>query len=180
MKLLSLFITIFLLVSCAEVAVIPSVKVEGDSIPVISKTETTSESRFEIVRELPYFKEMVRVADCVINLKEFQNEISGIKSFGNTKDNGEQVKNKMLLPNKAKIRSYYYWRKTVIAYSVRDEVYFNTKNKNRSIKENVKTAIHERFHVLGYKHVSKYNIGRDVDNAYVIGKLSEKYVGVCQ
>lgn len=178
------FLILFLLISCSGV----QLKSEPNEIkPELLEVKSAQvainpiESRFEIVRELPYFKEVVKVADCVMNLKDFQDEISKIESFGNTKETGEQVKNTMLLPIKAKLRYYKNpnpWS-SVTAYTVKDEVYFNSR-KTRSLASNVNTAIHERIHVLGYKHVSSKNIGRDIDNAYMIGNMAEKYVGKCK
>lgn len=174
----------FAVVSCSGVqsgVATQSAPESGLKPQVISKVHIDPiESRFEIVRELPYFKEMVKVADCVTNLKEFQDEVSSLEKFGNTTDSGKQILEKMLMPTKAKIRHYRPWnfKSSVTAYTVGEEVYFNSRMK-RLLKDNVNTAIHERLHVLGYKHVSKYNVGRDKDNAYIIGNLSEKYVERC-
>jgi hypothetical protein len=175
------FLILFLSISCSQAPIKTELlEVKPAQAIELEKLEIALiESRFEIVRELPYFKEVIKVADCVINLKEFQDEIAKIESFGNTKESGEQVKNTMLLPVKAKLRYYWYFKKSVIAKTIKDEVYINTKSNPRKLADMVNTFIHERLHVLGYKHVSKWNIGRDKDNAYVIGDLSEKYVEQC-
>ena len=171
----------FILVSCSgvEKVALPPV-VEQVFIPVNMVDAPMIESKFEVVKELPYFKEAVKLADCVYNLKEFQDEVAAIKSFGNTRDNGAKVVEKMLSPKKGMLRHYKASPK-VIAYTVKDEIYFNSNASNkRTIEDNVNTLIHERLHVLGYRHISRFNIGRSRDNAYKIGKISEKYVGKCK
>ena len=74
------------------------------------------------------FKLFCRGSTCVLKNKEFQDEVKSIKSFTSTKDNGEQVINKISNSNK-RIAIRTYWTKSpwssTIAYRVNNDVYYN-------------------------------------------------------
>lgn len=141
-----------------------------------------ADSRFELKSTLYYLPEVIKVADCVMELKEFQSEIRSIKSFSSSGDNGFQVAEKMLSPRKAVVRHYFKLSRLTTAMTVNGEIYINRyKRMNpRSLSKMVNTAMHERFHVLDYGHDGNSYKNNQNSVPYKVGDISEKYVQQCK
>lgn len=140
-----------------------------------------AQSRFELKSSLYYLPEVIKVTDCVIELKEFQDEVRAIKSFTSSKENGAQVVEKILSPKKAVIRHYLKLSAKVTAKTVSGEVYWNRYKKinPRPLPKMVNTGMHERLHVLGYNHDgNKARINQE-SVPYKVGDIAEKYVKKC-
>lgn len=139
-----------------------------------------ADSRFELKSSLNYLPEVIRIADCVTNLKSFQDEVGSIEKFTSSNDNGTLVVSKMMTSKKAIVRHYTKRASKVTAKTVGDEVYFNRKMNPRALTSMVNTAIHERLHVLGYHHKGNYPKKNKESVPYKVGDISEKYIQQCK
>ena len=124
-----------------------------------------------------------KIANCVIENKDFQKELKSKEKFDYSEKNGSQVLSD-LLKGDCNIRTYrtrWPWSKVnATTYSSdKKNLYLNTR-KNRSIKNWVNTVIHECLHLVDYSHGSNNSSGKDNSVNYWVGKLSEKYYEVCK
>ena len=168
-----------LVVSCASPVKNKKVP-KPQSFSVASQTEA-----FVANSSLPWMHELVVVANCITNNKDFLAEVSQVESFTHSDHTGKQVAESILQDKQAVARTYSKKFTRAAAYRIpnTNKIYINTKkfsSKTRPYKV-TPTLMHERMHLLDYKHKgnrrNEYNNLQSVP--YVVGKISEKYVEVC-
>ena len=177
-----------LMFSCATKKV-TTPREPAEPTPVETEIETpvdSSTSKFVYNGTRIWTKDLVEVANCVIQKPEVRQALKDIDSFDWTDDNGEVVAAKLLTGPVSELKHYtsnwwaYRARKLsptkapVISYTVRDSdnIWFNSRVNPRGMESMVRTVCHEYAHVLGYGHGSNgpHTTGVPNDLAEICGK----------
>jgi len=165
---------LFLTISC-------NTKTIPDSKPVVENVYTGS--FYKVESTLNWIKEAVRITDCVTVQKDFHAEILSVQNFEHYEGENQAIVDSLLSEKVAVIGSYS--KKFTKARAYRDvgtnKIWLNRSKIFKADKDLINTNIHERLHVLGYKHKgnsrNKYNNINSVP--YKVGSLSEKYYKRC-
>lgn len=135
-------------------------------------------SYYEHKTTLTWIKEAADFSGCVVNDKEFMKEIISLSYSHYDGDSKEIVKS--LLSNTKAVVSSYYKNRPVMAYRVvgTNQIYFNRAKKHiGDTCSRVNTSVHERLHVLGYKHKgNKKNRYNNINSVpYKVGNIAQKH-----
>lgn len=127
-------------------------------------------------------------ANCVLGLKEFQDEVKAIESFDYSNDNGKEVLEK-LLSGSCTVSTYitkWYspYKCSVLATTYtgdKEKFYINIRScvYPRKEKSLLNTFFHECLHLLKYSHGDDSPAGKDNSVNYKIGSVAEKYYNNC-
>jgi hypothetical protein len=170
-----LLLSALLLTSCATKL---PLKEDLKPIEIVGK-----ENIFNHRSSLSWVKELSKVANCTVNLKSFQDELSTIERFDYSDDNGKQVLSKLLSDAKT-ITTYKTknpWSSAMATtYSAdKDNMYLNTRKNPREYKFMVNTVCHEKLHLNGYSHGNNSSVGKENTVNYFVGSLCEKHSKGC-
>lgn len=173
-----LIFSLLCFVSCAS----GSERLNTNNSPLISITE---KNVFKVKSSLSWMKDLGEKANCVNFNKDFLKEVSLIESFTHSDHTGVEVVEALTSSTIAVARTYSKRFTRAAAYRVpgTNEIYINLKklSKRSRAKQVIPTLIHERLHVLGYKHKgnrrAKYNNLESVP--YKVSRISKKYISKC-
>lgn len=125
----------------------------------------------------------VKISDCVIYLDSFRDELVKIEAFTHSDKNGVEVYESLLSDKKAVVSSYYKKFTYAAAYRVPNTstIYINLA-KSSTYKSLTIALIHERLHVLDYKHQGNKRNKYDNINSvpYRVSVIAGKYVDECK
>lgn len=152
---------------------IPSVQVEAPSSPVPFHTEINYQ----------WAKDLVKVANCLINKQEFINAIESIDKFDYSDKNGKTVI-ELMKGAKCGIRVYTTknpWSSAIATTYASDKeyLYLNLRKNPRAMGAMVNTAIHECSHIAGFSHGDNSPVGKENSVPYLIGRKAEELVHLC-
>ena len=131
---------------------------------------------------LKWIKNVVTVANCIANNKNFLNKVESIQEFDFSKDNGLDVRIMLNVKKNVYLKSKWYFSKKVKAWTNKNSnfIFYNTRSNPRAINAMINTAFHERLHFLGYEHGNNYNQDKKKKSVnHGVGILAESYVNVC-
>jgi hypothetical protein len=128
-----------------------------------------------------------KVAECVLENKEFLKEVGAFKKYDFTDKTPAQVEailTKVGTLHPVELTTYApKWRPSkAIAYRNPGSttIYFNIYRNPRDQKEMVNTIVHEYLHILGFDHGGNSSKGKQNSVNYAVGAMSEKYVEGCK
>jgi hypothetical protein len=141
-----------------------------------------SSGEIKVKSSLHWVHRTTKVSACVVHLSEFQEELVKVKTFDFTNDDGVKVLTKLVAVDNVVVSTYRTINplSKVIAYRVRNEIYFNLWKNPRDMKELVNTFIHESLHIAGYGHGGNSPVGKKHSVPYFVGAMAEKYVSKCE
>jgi hypothetical protein len=142
--------------------------------PVEKPSEDVGEV-FLLRSTLPKMQELLPLANCLIKLPEFKNEVEKL-NYPNLGISGQEIYNKMVMKKPVTLTTYYKRTfRPVYAYTYlnHNEIYINTRYYNRSKESLLNTVMHEHTHTAGYAH------GRHDPIPWDVGKIAEKVAKGC-
>lgn len=132
---------------------------------------------FKVRSSLKKMNELLPLANCLINSKEFKEEMHKVDQFGSTGVGGKLVYDQMMSHKPVTLRTYSKWHpfKPVFAYTYLNtkEIYINTRYYNRSWESLLNTVLHEHTHAIGWPHGSGDPI------PWEVGKIAERTASAC-
>lgn len=173
------------LASCTTVAnkapeVVPAKPVTPVSVP----TTPAKREIFYSKSSLPWVKELINKANCVVNSQDFLNEVKAWPKFTYSDATGEDVYKSILNLHKVNVETYQTknpWSKAIATTyaGVNDTVFLNTRRNPRDMKYMINTVLHEPLHLVGYSHGDNSPAGKENSVNYRVGSIAEKYADSC-
>jgi hypothetical protein len=164
-----------LLASCATKTAPP---------PTVVTIERPREDKFYTHRSEQWVKDLVSVANCVMNLPEFWAEVEVYPKFTFTSDDSKLVSARLrhLPAHEVKLYMTKNPLSSAIAYVVPSrphEVNLNTRKHPREMSAMVATITHEYSHPE-YGHGDNSPKGKEDSVPYAIGRIAQKHSSKCQ
>lgn len=182
MKSLTLLLITLLLASCASG--VKKKQIETTETPSqISLEPSVMANVFSVKSNLKYMIKLADVSNCVIKKESFASDLLKIESFDYSDANGETVYND-LINHRSTLRTYrsknpFSSVNAMTLKSKKHEIYFNRKNNPRSMKEMVRTSVHELSHNAGYSHGDNTTRGKENSVPWTVGRIAAENLEGC-
>jgi hypothetical protein len=159
------------------------IEVKEPPVVVLDK-EPMKRELFTVQSSLDVVKKSVIVSNCVLNKKDFQDELSAVEKFDYSDRNGKQVLADLLDERPCIVSTYKTgnpWSKAVSTTYAGDKthLYLNTRVIGRPFAGIVNSDFHECLHLKGYSHGDNSSIGKEKSVNYLAGAIAEKYSEGC-
>jgi hypothetical protein len=174
------YLLLLTLLSCAtEITKTPTIFIEPEPVKPV---EVKPDNKVYFTTKISYhwLQNAVNCANIVINDPQFLSDISSVKSFDYSKDNGSDVASFIVnsKPIEVKLFTKYLSKVVAVTYPSKPETYLNTKKNPRSLPGMANTLLHEMTHVANesgkyYTHGSNSSSGKDNSIPYYVGNLAE-------
>jgi hypothetical protein len=173
-----LLLLILVLAGCSSSKTTKPVKPIQEISPVIV------ESFYKIESSLSWIKEAVRIADCATKNKDFHREILSVESYEHYEGEAKAIVESLVSPTIARVGTYSKRFTKARAYrKVGDnKIWVNRKKISKADAAFLNTMVHERLHVLGYKHKGndRYQYNNENSVPYKVGRIAQNYFEVCK
>jgi hypothetical protein len=130
---------------------------------------------------------LLNVSQCITANDAFLKEVGNYPKYTFTTLTPKQVEESLRKTSVVATLStysppWYNKKSNTIAYrNVGDStIYFNIYRNPRAYEEMINTVIHEWTHIAGHDHGDSNWRGKEDSVPYRVGKIAEKYVGVCK
>ena len=158
--------------------------VETPPIVLIPEAPHSVRIVFSTNSGLQYMKDLVGVANCVINNISFLDEVEAFPKYTYTDKTSKEVSASLRNSIPTVFTTYRsknpFSRAIATTFTGDDVIYFNTRKNPRSVPEMINTLIHENLHLNGWSHGDNSPIGKGDSVNYRVGSMAEKYTELCE
>jgi hypothetical protein len=174
----SLIVLLFILISgCSHTYDYQSIAEES------AKVLAPEYAPFKSKSNLSWINELTSTVNCVVNNREFLNEVKSFNKYTHTTATPEQVYISLINLSNFNVSTYKARiGSRVIATTYKSDkatLYLNLRKNPRELKYMVNTVIHEGLHLAGYSHGDNSPAGKDNSVNYKVGSIAEKYADKC-